>query len=79
MNRSVRPPSAFSKVSIKCQTVIPREVSERLGLKPATTLRYRVTEAGILLDKAAVNETDDPFAAFSEWSAEADEKAYASL
>jgi hypothetical protein len=32
-----------------------------------------------LLDKAAVSETDDRFAAFSEWPAEADEKAYAGL
>jgi AbrB family looped-hinge helix DNA binding protein len=79
MSRSISPPSVFSKVSIKCRAVIPCEVRERLDLKPGDTLRYRSTEAGILLDKAAVNETDGPFAAFSEWSAEADEQAYASL
>ncbi len=78
MNRQIRPP-AFSKVSVKCQTVIPREVRERLGLKPGDTLRYRVTEDGVLLDKARMTEGDDPFAAFSEWSSEADEKAYGSL
>jgi hypothetical protein len=32
-----------------------------------------------LLDKAAANEADDPFAAFSEWSSEADAKAYGGL
>jgi antitoxin PrlF len=79
MNRQTRAPAAFSKVSVKSQTVIPREVRERLGLKPGDTLRYRVTEDGVLLDKAAANEADDPFAAFSEWSSEADEKAYGSL
>jgi antitoxin PrlF len=78
MNRPNRPPSAFSKVSVKSQTVIPREVRERLGLKPGDTLRYRVTEDGVLLDKAP-GEADDPFAAFSEWSNEADEKAYGGL
>jgi antitoxin PrlF len=79
MNRQTRAPAAFSKVSVKSQTVIPREVRERLGLKPGDTLRYRVTEDGVLLDKTAANEADDPFAAFSEWSSEADEKAYGSL
>jgi len=33
----------------------------------------------VLLDKAPVPEADDPFAAFSEWSGEADERAYADL
>lgn len=79
MNRQTRPPSAFSKVSVKSQTVIPREVRQQLGLKPGDTLRYRVTDAGVLLDKAPTNESDDPFATFSEWSSEADEKAYDSL
>jgi antitoxin PrlF len=79
MNRPARPPSVFSKVSVKSQTVIPREVRKSLGLKPGDTLRYRVTEDGVLLDKAPPNEADDPFAAFSEWSGEADEKAYGSL
>lgn len=79
MNRQSRPPSAFSKVSVKSQTVIPREVRRRLGLKPGDTLRYRLTDEGVLLDKASANEADDPFAAFSEWSGEADEKAYGGL
>jgi antitoxin PrlF len=68
-------PSFFSKVSVKSQTVIPREVRECLGLKPGDTLRYRLTAEGVLLEKA----TDDPLAAFSEWLGEADEKAYVSL
>ena len=65
MNRQTRLPSAFSKVSVKSQTVIPREVRERLELKPGDTLRYRVTDDGVLLDKAPANEADDPFATFS--------------
>jgi antitoxin PrlF len=79
MNRQTRVPAAFSKVSVKSQTVIPREVRQRLALKPGDTLRYRVTESGVLLDKAPATEADDPFAAFSEWSSDADEKAYGSL
>ena len=79
MNRQAPSPTAFSKVSVKSQTVIPRAVRERLGLKTGDMLRYRVTDAGVLLDKAPESEGDDPFAAFSEWSGAADEKAYGGL
>ena len=79
MNRQTHAAPSFSKVSVKSQTVIPREVRERLGLKPGDTLRYRLTDMGVLLDKAPTNEADDPFATFSEWSNAADEKAYGSL
>jgi antitoxin PrlF len=79
MNRRTRLPSVFSKVSVKSQTVIPREVRECLRLRPGDTLRYRMTEAGILLDKAAASEADDSFATFSEWSNAADAKAYDGL
>ena len=72
MNRQTRQPAVFSKVSVKSQTVIPREVRERLRLRPGDTLRYRMTEEGI-------GETDDPFTTFSEWSNEADAKAYDGL
>jgi antitoxin PrlF len=79
MAKRSRQPAAYSRVSVKSQTVLPRAVRDRLGIKPGDTLRYRITEAGVLLDKAAPNEADDPFAAFSEWSGAADEAAYADL
>ena len=79
MNRQARAPSAYSKVSVKGQTVIPRQVRDRLGVKPGDTLRYRVTKDGVLLDKAPASEANDPFAAFSEWAGAADEKAYGGL
>ena len=78
MNRPAKKPAVFSKVSVKSQTVIPREVREQLKLKPGDTLRYRITADGILLDKVT-EAGDDPFAAFSEWTSEADEKAYGGL
>ncbi len=58
--------------------MIPREIRDRLGLKPGDTLRYRMTEAGVLLDKAE-SDGEDPFVSFSEWHSEADEKAYGGL
>jgi antitoxin PrlF len=79
MNRQSRQPSAFSKVSVKSQTVIPCEVREHLRLQPGDRLRYRTTKEGVLLDKAPAGETDDPFATFSEWSNAADATAYDGL
>ena len=78
MNRISRQPAAFSKVSTKSTTVLPREVCQHLKLKPGDTLRYRMTDDGILLDKAT-EASDDPFAAPCEWDSEADEKAYGGL
>jgi antitoxin PrlF len=76
MSRACRLPAAFSKVSAKSRTVIPRAVREQLGLKPGDTLSYRMTDDGVLLDKATGT---DPFATFSEWMSEADAKAYDGL
>ena len=54
---------------------IPRKARPRV--KPGDTLRYRTTKDSVLLDKAPADEA--PFATFSEWSNEADEKAYGGL
>ena len=69
---------AYSKITSKSQTVIPREVRERLGLRPGDSLRYDVTAKGITIEKAGQTE-DDPFAVFTEWSSAADEKAFGKL
>jgi antitoxin PrlF len=78
MNRPTRAPTSFSKISVKSQTVLPPAVRTKLGVKPGDTLRYRLTDQGVLIDKAS-SEADDPFTTFSEWSSEADEKAYGKL
>jgi antitoxin PrlF len=70
--------TAYSKVTSKAQTVIPREVRDRLKLKPGDRLRYRLTGKGVLIEKAEP-EGDDPFATFTEWAGEADERAYKAL
>jgi antitoxin PrlF len=67
-----------SKVTSKSQTVIPREIREKLGLGPGDTLNYIETDRGILIEKARVVE-DDPFTTFTEWATEADDRAYADL
>lgn len=77
---SQRHPSraAFSRISVKSQTVLPREVREALQVRPGDVLRYRITDDGIVIDKAPA-EGDDPFAAFDEWAGANDEKAYGDL
>jgi antitoxin PrlF len=67
-----------SKVTSKSQTVIPAVIREKLGVGPGDVLRYVETADGIVIEKARVIE-EDPFATFSEWATEADNKAYADL
>jgi bifunctional DNA-binding transcriptional regulator/antitoxin component of YhaV-PrlF toxin-antitoxin module len=71
--------AVYSKVSVKSQTVLPREVRERLGVGPGDRLRYVFDASGVRLEKEAPREEEDPFVAFGEWSSEADEAAYGDL
>jgi len=74
----MRKKSIISKVTSKSQTVIPAVIREKLGIGPGDLLRYVETADGIIIEKARTIE-DDPFATFSEWATEADDKAYADL
>ena len=69
----------FSKITSKSQTVIPREVREKLGLKPGDRLAYALTDKGVIINKAKTGVEDDPFAVFSEWASAADDEAYCDL
>lgn len=66
-----------SRITSKSQTVIPKAVREKLGLQPGDLLRYRVEGSDVIIER--VETQDDPFATFTEWASEADEKAYGSL
>lgn len=67
-----------SKLSSKSETVIPTEVRERLGVKPGDTLRYVLTDAGVLIVPDEDGD-DDPFALFTEWASPEDEEAFKDL
>ena len=67
----------YSKLTTKSQTVFPKEVREKLGLKPGDRVRYRISEHAVTIEKAISGEDEDPFGAFSEWRSDADERAYA--
>jgi AbrB family looped-hinge helix DNA binding protein len=71
--------TVFSKVTTKSQTVIPREVRERLGLKPGDRIRYRIEADRVVIDRDRSQPADDPFVAFTEWAGDDDERAYAEL
>ena len=69
----------LSKLTSKAQTVIPREIRARLDLKPGDVVRYRLTDAGIVIDKLPQQSDEDALASFSEWASAADDEAYAGL
>ena len=69
----------ISRVTSKSQTVIPKPVRERLGLKPGDLLRYVMEGDRVVLERVQDKSEDDPFATFTEWASEADERAYKSL
>ncbi len=68
-----------SRLSSKGQTVIPKAVRDRLGLKTGDLIRFRVTEAGAVTLAKVKPQEDDPFATFSEWTSDEDEALYGRL
>jgi len=68
-----------SKLTSKAQTTIPRPVRTALHLAAGDELAYRIEGDHVIVTKADRGVADDPFAAFDEWSSEADRAAYASL
>jgi antitoxin PrlF len=68
-----------SRLTSKAQTVIPKAVRDRLGLKPGDLVRYVMEEGRVTIERAKLEAEDDPFATFGEWAGEADDKAYRSL
>ncbi len=71
--------TVHSKLSVKSQTVLPREVREQLRVGPGDRLRYVIEADGVRLEKGTAHKDDDPFATFTEWASEEDDVAYADL
>ena len=69
----------LSRLTSKAQTVIPREIRTRLDLKPGDVVRYRQTDAGIVIDKLPQQSDEDALASFSEWTSAADDGPTPSL
>jgi antitoxin PrlF len=63
----------------KGKMVIPRAIQTRMGLKPGDRIRYSVKGNKVEIEKLSGAENFDPFFSFTEWSSEADEKAFGHL
>lgn len=74
-----KPKTVYSRISVKSQTVLPREVRDRLRVGPGDRLRYVIDGNGVRIENGAAHEEGEPFATFAEWGSEADEEAYRDL
>ena len=70
-----------SKLSTKAQTTIPQPIRAALHLQDGDELVYQIDGQRVILTKAKrkLQQAEDPFRAFSEWSSAADRKAYGNL
>ena len=68
-----------SKLTSKAQTTIPLPVRNALRLAEGDELLYQIEGDRVVLTKVERGAVDDPFATFSEWSSDADARAYADL
>lgn len=70
----------ISKITSKSQTVIPKEVREKLSLHPGDVIRYKITNGRVEMEKLRGDiAQDDPFFTFTEWASPTDEEAYKDL
>jgi antitoxin PrlF len=69
-----------SRLGVKSQTIMPKEVRAALGVGPGDQIGYSIQNGRVIL--SAIKRPlaqDDPFACFDEWASEADTEGYASL
>ncbi len=75
--------AAFSKLTAKAQTTVPKEVRDALGVKPGDMLVYRIGKGGRVtvakaepLDHAYLKSVESTL---SEWESAEDARAYDKL
>jgi antitoxin PrlF len=68
----------IGRITAKAQTTIPLAVRRALGLRPGDLIAYEVKDGVAIISRAGA-PAEDPFAAFDEWSEDADQRAYAEL
>lgn len=71
----------ISTLTSKSQTVIPKAIRAKMGLKPGDHIRYVMRGKKVEIEKLEM--ADDwglaPLAFFTEWASPEDEKAFAHL
>ncbi len=70
---------ARSRLSTKARTVIPREVRERLGLRPGDVIAFEEQDGEVVIRAWREPTRDDPFAVCHEWASPQDDEAYTDL
>ncbi|HIJ63106.1 MAG TPA: transcriptional regulator [Rhodospirillaceae bacterium] len=68
-----------SKLTSKAQTTIPQPVRAALHLVEGDEILYAIEGDRVVLSRVARDQSEDPFAAFSEWDSDADRRAYGGL
>lgn len=68
----------IGRITAKAQTTIPAPVRRALGLRPGDRIAYVLDGDRVIMTRVNASG-DEPFAAFEEWSGEADRRAYAGL
>jgi antitoxin PrlF len=68
-----------SKLTGRGRTTIPVLVRQALRLRQGDEIAYRIEAGRVILTRTDPAVPADPFAAFGEWSSEADRQAYADL
>jgi antitoxin PrlF len=68
-----------SRLTSKAQTTIPLPIREALRLSEGDELAYQIEGNRVVITKRRRGPIEEPFAAFDEWSSEADIRAYGDL
>jgi antitoxin PrlF len=68
-----------SKITSKAQTTIPQAVRDALRVREGDELAYKIERGRVIVTKARRAPLDDPFATFSEWASDNDQRAYDEL
>jgi antitoxin PrlF len=72
-------PRLTSRLSSRSRVVVPRAIRERLRIGPGDAIVFEERGGDVVIRSVKQSPRADPFAAFSEWSSDADEDAYRDL
>jgi AbrB family looped-hinge helix DNA binding protein len=74
--------AAISKVTVKYQSTIPREVREFLGVRQGDAVEYRIEKGEVKLKRVTTPDTEYLKAVqktLTEWDTKADDDAFRDL
>lgn len=69
----------IARLGARSRVVIPKHVRERLCVGPGDLVEFVVRADAVLVRAVRTGAESDPFAAFTEWSGNADARAYREL